>query len=210
MTTTPDRRYETGETFHLQVLNARVVRHSDDDEVFFDYAGPDGATLRGSIFRPSGSKAVTITPVLPAAGEPKPGQIWTNAEGRRWIAYGKKDNPGLMDIETAQFRAIHEVHRESGPIWPVYTPEDAEPELKKSADWYYTSDDLHHIVHDPDGNQWDLSMNFVDAQGFNWYWDGAFTDPDTGAKQPLMNRSDGTRYNAWWSEIPGLKYAPEA
>ncbi|MGW0061370.1 hypothetical protein ACWDTT_15770 [Streptosporangium sandarakinum] len=195
-----DRKYEVGETIHLQIGRAKVVDYYDDGEtrIMRIAHGEDGA-LETMI--QVHSKDVTITRVLPPAGEPKPNQVWTNAEGKLWFTVGPVGNVGLID-QRGNRDNIHGVHRDHGPIWPVW--EQGKPQEKKSRAWYI-ADNMSGEAVDPDGVKVDLSGNFYDAEGATWYWLGVHVGEEDGAAEPLMSRGDGSRRGVRWSAIPGIR-----
>ncbi len=92
--------------------------------------------------------SVTVERLVPAGGEPKPGEIWRDKIGRDWFAYfGRYEQVQLMS-PVGNGEPWKHVNQEHGPLERVYP--EAVPELVVGDVWRDQDGDEWHAV-DSDG-----------------------------------------------------------
>jgi len=117
--------YEPGETVDI-TIRAKVVettRQEDTRRLDFTYSA-SGALIEGTVLLPPNAELATNTPVTiervaPAAGMPKPGELWQDARDVLWFAV---DGVRMCEL-TCDGRSRSEVayvQRNYGPLRPVH------------------------------------------------------------------------------------------
>ena len=145
--------YRHGEIVDI-TIRARVeeVCHhgfEDGHELKFTYTAPSGTPFGNGVIYDAPS--VTITRVIPADGEPQPGDTWKDRAGNVWFCarhlpdYDDKTDcegigvggwrPVLVPVEVGPYGSSpmrpEQVNREHGPLTLVHRPERPETSTAK-------------------------------------------------------------------------------
>lgn len=120
--------YHTGELITVTFTDA-VVIHADSNTLHIQ-------TANDEVIISFDDSDCRISRSLPADGEPKPGEIWTDTHGQIWFARSRPDRKDSCDLIGADGHTQHpartslnwiDIHREAGPIRRVWTPPKTEP-----------------------------------------------------------------------------------
>lgn len=115
----PPERYIDGETVCLKIGEAKVIEtFAEDDRPMLYLEIGDGVRFTVPL-----DDTVRITRVLPAEGEPKPGEIWKDRIGIRYFCYvGATGAPVLVNSVGGPPEYASKVNAERGPLERVWTP----------------------------------------------------------------------------------------
>lgn len=120
--------YLPGEIVDILVEDARVVEHRGGS-LSFEYDSAPFGSVRSSI--QTEANHVSIKRILPAES-PKPGELWQDATGRRWLAAAVDDL--AIDVQTVRLFGpgagpagvdVSQIHHRDGPLIPVYREGEA-------------------------------------------------------------------------------------
>lgn len=142
-------QYRHGEIVDI-TIRARVeeVCHhgfEDGHELKFTYTAPSGTPFGSGVVYDAPD--VTIARVIPADGEPQPGDLWIDRDGQTWFCARHladfEDKADLKGVNEDGWRPVlvpvnvgpygsppmrpEQVNREHGPLALVYRPERSEP-----------------------------------------------------------------------------------
>lgn len=197
--------YLPGETVSVTVIG-KVGRIIEGDDV--NRAEGDWPEIRVDVESevggitlaiPLGWAAVSISRVMPAAGLPKPGELWTNRNGEQlFVTKDRYGNPQFVTT-TDLPHSIADMNNRSGPLTPIYRL----PEPERVPDWTWDDEDNPRTATDPSGTVWDLTAQYQDGEGHTWHWAGGFgRDGVDGPMRPLMARDDWSRDNVQITDVP--------
>ncbi|MEU4234146.1 phiSA1p31-related protein [Nonomuraea sp. NPDC026600] len=192
--------YLPGETLQITITGqvARIVDGSPWSEIRLDVADQSGGI---TLPIPLGWAAAKVIRIKPAAGVPKPGELWQNCQGAELFV--TKDRYGNPQFATADGRthSIEWMNNTFGPLTPIRQL----PEREREPDWTWDeNDDNPGSCTDPSGQVWDLTAQYRDGEGHVWHWAGGFgRDGDDGPIRPLMSRRDWSRTDVQITDIPG-------
>lgn len=198
--------YLIGETVSVTVTGkvTRVIEGNDVNtaegdwpEVYVEAESEEGGI---TLAIPLGWNAVSISRVMPAAGMPKPGELWTNRHGvHLFVTKDRYGNAQFVTPTNGPY-PIADMNDSYGPLTPIYQL----PEPEQEADWTWDEEDNPRTATDPSGQAWDLTARYQDGEGHTWHWAGGFgRDGDDGPMRPLMCRDDHSRCDVQITHIPG-------
>ncbi|MEV7011584.1 hypothetical protein [Streptosporangium sp. NPDC051022] len=141
-------QYKVGE--RVRVIVEGAVAHVTDGEELY----PGELTI--ALENPAGLydvtvplDAVTVERLVPAEGEPQPGDIWKDSLGVERFAY--LDSPNgeiLLQDADGVVNLWRHFHIEYGPLTKVYRPKPAEePTLRVGDRWLDDEGDVWKVVH---------------------------------------------------------------
>lgn len=188
--------YLPGEKVQITVIGTvgRVVDGSPWSEIRLDVDDTVGGV---ALPIPLGWDAVHIIRLVPAAGVPKPGELWQDRD--ETPIFVTKDRHGNAQFTTADGRThtVEWMNNQFGPLSPIRQLPKAEPE----PDWTWDND--NESATDPSGKVWNLTVPYRDAAGDTWHWAGGYgRDGDEGPMRPLMSRDNYSRCDVQITDIP--------
>ncbi|GII88217.1 hypothetical protein Ssi03_62070 [Sphaerisporangium siamense] len=112
--------YQPNEILDITIRNARVIE-GDGGRLVYEYStiGRDDPTYARAAIQPW-ADSVTITRVMPAAGEPRLGDLWKDVRGVLWLAVQRTGGVQLHDGGTGGPWPITQVQGTYGPLALVY------------------------------------------------------------------------------------------
>ncbi|PZG49842.1 hypothetical protein C1I98_11030 [Spongiactinospora gelatinilytica] len=133
------QRYEPGEIVDITITGARVLTHTDGSLVYEYEYGEAGATDREEVRHEA--SAVTITRRVPAAGMPRPNEVWEDDLGIRYLVVESEGQVRLHDGAPSGSRSVEHIHEVYGPITPLIRDEpgreDITPDIAKQVLWWF-------------------------------------------------------------------------
>lgn len=119
---------QPGETVDITIRGARVaytIDNIDKQTTSTFKIGVYDNQDRYLTIPPNDLPNVDVRRVTPADGEPQPGDIWRDATGERYFAYGQRNNGvAFCSVIEGNFRSWQHLHAGScGPITLEYRPE---------------------------------------------------------------------------------------
>lgn len=192
--------YLPGETLRITIVGkvGRIVDGTPWPEIRLDVEDREGGV---TLPIPLGWPNVEIRRVAPAAGMPKPGELWTNKLGARlFVTQDRYGNVQFVTPNSGPF-SIADMADSYGPLTPIYQLPEREPE----PGWTWDDDeDNPTTCTDPTGAVWDLTLPYRDDRGNVWRWAGGFSrNGANGPWEPMWSRDDFSRADVLISEIPG-------
>ncbi|MEV4287417.1 hypothetical protein AB0K40_18075 [Nonomuraea bangladeshensis] len=195
--------YLPGETVQVTLIGkVAEVRDreatGDWSEIHIDVEDAEGGI---SLRIPTGWPAVAISRVIPAAGQPKPGELWTTRHGQQLFVTEDRHGAPQFTTTDGRVRSIADMNNYGGPLTPIYQL----PERELEPDWTWDDEDDPRTATDPAGTVWDLTARFRDGEGRTWHYAGGFgrRDGDDGPIQPLLSRDDWSQDAVPIGLVPG-------